>query len=217
MKKIIVITFLFCFVLNACVAQTKKNTTKKNKNMNENVKLELATFGAGCFWCVEAVFQRLEGVEKVESGYTGGKTERPTYRDICTGLTGHAEVCRISYDPSKITFEELLEVFWGTHDPTTVNQQGADIGTQYRSSIFYHNETQKKLAEEYKAKITKEKVFDAPIITEITACKEYYPAEQYHQNYYNQNSSQGYCSFTIAPKIEKLKKVFKNKLKKEGE
>lgn len=217
MKKIIVIGVVICLMLNACIAQTKKNNTKKNKNMNENVKLELATFGAGCFWCVEAVFQRLEGVEKVESGYAGGKTERPTYKEICTGLTGHAEVCQISYNPEKISFEELLEVFWGTHDATTINQQGNDIGTQYRSAVFYHNQNQKNLAEAYKEKITKEKVFDAPIITEITAYNNYYPAEQYHQNYYNQNSSQGYCSYTIAPKIEKLKKVFKNKLKKEEE
>ncbi|TAG02264.1 MAG: peptide-methionine (S)-S-oxide reductase [Cytophagia bacterium] len=217
MKKIIVIGVVICLMLNACIAQTKKNNTKKNKNMNENVKLELATFGAGCFWCVEAVFQRLEGVEKVESGYAGGKTERPTYKEICTGLTGHAEVCQISYNPQKISFEELLEVFWGTHDATTINQQGNDIGTQYRSAVFYHNQNQKNLAEAYKEKITKEKVFDAPVITEITAYNNYYPAEQYHQNYYNQNSSQGYCSYTIAPKIEKLKKVFKNKLKKEGE
>lgn len=217
MKKIIVIGVIICLMLNACIAQTKKDNTKKNKNMNENVKLELATFGAGCFWCVEAVFQRLEGVEKVESGYAGGKTERPTYKEICTGLTGHAEVCQISYNPQKISFEELLEVFWGTHDATTINQQGNDIGTQYRSAVFYHNQNQKNLAEAYKEKITKEKVFDAPVITEITAYNNYYPAEQYHQNYYNQNSSQGYCSYTIAPKIEKLKKVFKNKLKKEGE
>lgn len=215
MKKIVIFAFVFCF-LHACVAQqTKKNIAQKNKNMNENVKLELATFGAGCFWCVEAVFQRLEGVEKVESGYSNGKTQRPTYREVCTGLTGFAEVCRISYNPEKVSFEQLLEIFWGTHDPTTLNQQGADRGTQYRSGVFYHNETQKILAEKYKQKITDEKVFDAPIVTEITACKDYYPAEDYHQNYYNQNSSEGYCSFTIAPKIEKLKKIFKDKLKKE--
>jgi peptide-methionine (S)-S-oxide reductase len=215
MKKILVIKILLLvWTLNACQAQNSKNDSKTNKKMNENSKLVTATFGAGCFWCVEAIFQRLEGVEKVESGYSNGHTERPTYKDVCTGLTGYVEVCQVTYNPQKISFVELLEVFWGTHDPTTLNKQGNDIGTQYRSGIYYHNEEQKKLAEEYKQKLEKERVFDAPIVTEIVAVKNYYPAEDYHQNYYNNHSSQGYCTYVIAPKIEKLKKVFKNKLKK---
>ncbi|MFY7788320.1 MAG: peptide-methionine (S)-S-oxide reductase MsrA [Thermoflexibacteraceae bacterium] len=194
-----------------------QNTTSKASSTtitNKDKKMEIATFGAGCFWCVEAVFQRLEGVEKVVSGYTGGTTKNPTYKEICTGETGHAEVCQITYDPTVISYDELLEVFWQTHDPTTLNRQGNDVGTQYRSAIFYHNETQKALAEKYKTALTNEKVFDKPVVTEIVPLTVFYAAEDYHQNYYNQNTTQGYCAFVIAPKVEKLKKVFKSKLKK---
>nr|WP_245532644.1 peptide-methionine (S)-S-oxide reductase MsrA [Bernardetia litoralis] len=182
---------------------------------NINVKLDTATFGAGCFWCIEAVFQRLEGVDTVISGYTGGQTQNPTYREIGTGTTGHAEVAQITYNPEVISFDELLEVFWATHDPTTLNKQGNDVGTQYRSAVFYHNDEQKQKAEFYLKRLTEEKVFDKPIVTEITALDKFYVAENYHQNYYNNNKTQGYCSFIISPKVEKLKKVFPNKLKKE--
>lgn len=181
--------------------------------MNE-LNRETATFGAGCFWCVEAVFERLEGVEKVISGYSGGEIPNPTYDQICSGNTGHAEVCQIIYDPQKISFTELLEVFWSTHDPTTLNRQGNDVGTQYRSVIFYHNEDQKIIAEEYKKKLTDAKIFDSQIVTEITQLTKFYEAENYHQDYYNNNKSQPYCSFVITPKIEKFKKVFGSKLKK---
>lgn len=195
---------------------TKKNNTKTEKNMADiNSKLDTATFGAGCFWCIEAVFQRLEGVDTVISGYTGGQTLNPTYKDICTGMTGHAEVAQITYNPEIISFDELLEVFWATHDPTTLNQQGNDVGTQYRSAIFYHNDEQKQKAEFYLKRLTEEKVFSKKIVTEITPLAKFYVAENYHQNYYNNNTSQGYCSFVISPKVDKLKKVFPNKLKKE--
>jgi peptide-methionine (S)-S-oxide reductase len=175
--------------------------------------LELATFGSGCFWCTEAIFLRLKGVESVKSGYSGGKVKNPSYREICSGLTGHAEVVQISYNPSLVSFEELLEVFWNTHDPTTLNKQGADEGTQYRSVIFYHNEEQKKLAEEYIIQLAASGIFKKPIVTEISPLGEFYKAEDYHQDYYALNQSQGYCQFVIRPKVEKLKKQFKNKLK----
>ncbi len=172
-----------------------------------------ATFGAGCFWCVEAVFERLEGVGEVIAGYTGGKKANPTYREICTGKTGHAEVCRITYDPSVISFDELLSVFWRTHDPTTLNRQGNDSGTQYRSAIFHHDETQKELAEKYKAKLEASGAWKNPIVTEIVPLVKFWPAEQYHQGYYDNNPDQAYCTYVIQPKIEKLKAVFGDKLK----
>lgn len=175
--------------------------------------LDTTTFGAGCFWCVEAVFQRVKGVITVESGYMGGSIKNPTYREVCTGRTGHAEVCQITYDPSVISFDELLEIYWQTHDPTTLNRQGADVGTQYRSVIFYHSEFQKQRAEYFKEKLNQEKAFDAPVVTEISQASVFYIAEDYHQNYYNLNPNQGYCTFVIAPKLEKFKKAFSNKLK----
>ena len=174
---------------------------------------ETADFGAGCFWCVEAVFQRLEGVLSIKSGYSGGSVKNPSYKEVCQGTTGHAEVCQIVYDKTKITFDELLEVFWKTHDPTTLNQQGNDFGTQYRSAIFYHNDEQKQIAEKYKIEINKSGAYPSPIITEITALTNYYPAEEYHQNYFNQNGSQSYCQFVIQPKVEKFEKIFKSKMK----
>ncbi|UYZ64175.1 peptide-methionine (S)-S-oxide reductase MsrA [Hymenobacter weizhouensis] len=175
--------------------------------------MEQATFGAGCFWCVEAVFQDLNGVEKVVSGYTGGRIANPTYKEVCSGLTGHAEVAQITYDPSKISFEELLEVFWKTHDPTTLNRQGADVGTQYRSAIFYHNDEQRRLAEEYKKKLNDAHAFPNPVVTEIVPLEKFYAAENYHQNYYNQNSQQPYCQFVVKPKVDKVRQVFADKLK----
>lgn len=171
-----------------------------------------ATFGSGCFWCTEAVFQRLKGVSSVKSGYAGGLTESPTYRDICTGETGHAEVIQIEYDESVITFNELLEVFWKTHDPTTLNRQGNDVGTQYRSVIFYHDENQKELATSYKSKIAQEKVWSDPIVTEISPLPTFYEAENYHDDFYNENRSQPYCTFVIAPKVKKLQEIFADKL-----
>lgn len=175
--------------------------------------MEIATFGSGCFWCTEAVFQRMKGVEKVVSGYSGGHVENPTYQQVCGGNTGHAEVVQIHYDPSQISYEQLLEVFWKTHDPTTLNRQGNDAGTQYRSAVFYHNDEQKRLAEGYKTKLEEAKIWDDPIVTEITAFKNFYSAEDYHQNYYNENSTQPYCTFVIRPKIKKLEEVFREKLK----
>ncbi len=188
---------------------------QKEKTNSESMKgdLAVATFGSGCFWCTEAVFQRVKGVEKVVSGYSGGKVKNPTYREVTSGLTGHAEVTQLTYNPAVISFEELLEIFWGTHDPTTLNRQGADVGTQYRSVIFYHNEEQKRLSELYKNKLDASGAFDNPIVTEISPFTAFYPAEDYHQNYYNLNGNAPYCSYVIQPKLEKFKKVFQAKLK----
>ncbi len=175
---------------------------------------DTATFGTGCFWCTEAIFQQLEGVIKVTSGYSGGNVPNPTYEQICTKTTGHAECLNIEYDPLKISFDELLEVFWKTHDPTTLNRQGADIGTQYRSVVFYHNEEQKTKTENYKVELNKSGAFENPIVTTLEPFGIFYPAEAYHQNYYNNNTGQGYCQFVIRPKVDKFEKVFKSKLKK---
>ncbi|RAK69980.1 peptide-methionine (S)-S-oxide reductase MsrA [Hymenobacter edaphi] len=175
--------------------------------------MELATFGAGCFWCVEAVFQNLNGVEKVESGYTGGRIANPTYKEVCSGLTGHNEVIQLTFDPQIISFEELLEIFWKTHDPTTLNRQGNDVGTQYRSGIYYHNDEQKRLAEGYKQKLNEAHAFEQPVVTEILPAGPFYKAEAYHQNYYNLNSSQPYCQFVAKPKVDKVKALFGEKLK----
>ena len=174
--------------------------------------METATFGSGCFWCTEAVFQRLKGVESVVSGYSGGFVENPSYEEVCTGTTGHAEATQIKYDPAQISYEELLEVFWKTHDPTTLNQQGNDFGPQYRSAIFYHNDEQRRLAEEYKKKLDAAKIWDKPIVTEITPFTNFYSAENYHQNYFNNNPNQPYCSYIIKPKVKKLQEVFRDKL-----
>jgi peptide-methionine (S)-S-oxide reductase len=174
---------------------------------------ETATLGGGCFWCTEAIFKSLKGVETVESGYSGGKTKNPTYQEVCTGETGHAEVIQITFNPKVISFRELLEVFWETHDPTTLNRQGADSGTQYRSVIFYHSPEQKETAEKYKAELNKENIYNKPVVTEITVFDKFYKAENYHQNYFANNRSQGYCQFVIVPKIEKFRKIFKSKLK----
>jgi len=181
-----------------------------------NEKTEKATFGAGCFWCVEAVFQRLSGVESVVSGYSGGLRDNPTYEQVCSGATGHAEVIQITYDPMKISFPELLQVFWSVHDPTTLNRQGADVGTQYRSVIYHHNEEQRLQAEGFKKELNDNNVYPDPVVTEISPFEKFFPAEKYHQDYYNNNSKQSYCSFVITPKLEKFKKVFADKLKTEG-
>lgn len=181
--------------------------------LSSSGQTETATFGGGCFWCTEAIFTSLKGVETVESGYSGGKTKNPTYQEVCTGETGHAEVIQITFDPKVISFRELLEVFWETHDPTTLNRQGADRGTQYRSAIFYHSTEQKEIAEKYKAELNKENVFNGPIVTEITPFDKFYKAENYHQDYFANNKSQGYCQMVIVPKIEKFRNIFKDKLK----
>jgi peptide-methionine (S)-S-oxide reductase len=208
---------ILSFLLLAMAGNTQKKVINNHAldmtNLESNPGNQLATFASGCFWCTEAIFQNVDGVEKVVSGYMGGKVKNPTYKEVCTGQTGHAEVIQLTYDPKKVTYDELLEIFWKTHDPTTLNRQGADVGTQYRSAIFYHNDDQKQLAEKYKKKLTEANVFDQPIVTEITAASVFYKAEDYHQNYYNLNGDAPYCSMVIQPKVEKFKKVFKEKLK----
>lgn len=176
-------------------------------------QLETATFGAGCFWCVEAVYQELIGVEKVISGYAGGSVENPTYQQVCSGTTGHAEVAQISYDPDLISYQELLDVFWRTHDPTTLNRQGADVGPQYRSAIFYHDEKQKALAEKSKQETDASDLWPNPIVTEISPLTRFYPAEDYHQNYFRQNPHQPYCQMVISPKMSKFRKEFQSRLR----
>lgn len=194
MKNILIITLLSLIGVKHMTAQEQHTET--------------ITLGAGCFWCTEAVFQRVNGVVSVVSGYAGGQISNPTYREVTSGLTGHAEVVQVTFDPTVITLERILEVFWKTHDPTTLNRQGADVGTQYRSAIFYHNEKQKNTAERLKQALNSEKIWDQPIVTEISAFKAFYMAEAYHQNYYNNNPAQGYCQFVIVPKLEKFKKIF---------
>jgi peptide-methionine (S)-S-oxide reductase len=175
--------------------------------------MDTATFGAGCFWCIEAQFLLLNGVLIVQSGFEGGQIKDPSYKEVCSGTTGHAEVIEIIYDPSKISFDELLAAFWLTHDPTQLNRQGNDIGTQYRSVIFYHNNEQKELAEKYKKELNTSDAWELPVVTEISPATTFYKAEDYHQNYYNQNGKQPYCQFIIQPKVEKFKKVFGAKMK----
>ncbi|MEM7550463.1 MAG: peptide-methionine (S)-S-oxide reductase MsrA [Bacteroidota bacterium] len=175
-----------------------------------------ATFGSGCFWCTEAIFQKLKGVDKVESGYSGGHVENPTYEQVCAKNTGHAEVVQITYDENTISFEELLEIFWNTHDPTTKDRQGNDVGPQYRSAVFYHNEEQQQKAEAYKKQLDGSGVFSDPIVTEISPLKNFYIAENYHQDYFNQNGHQPYCSFVVRPKVEKFKKQYADRLVKKA-
>lgn len=187
--------------------------TKQGKKMENNAALETATFGSGCFWCTEAIFDRIKGVESVESGYSGGSVPDPSYEAVCTGKTGHAEVIQVRYNPKVVSYDELLEIFWKTHDPTTLNRQGADVGTQYRSVIFYHDNNQKDKAIYYKEKLENSKIWNDPIVTEISPFTKFYKAENYHQEYYEKNPNQGYCSFVITPKVEKFEKIFKDKLK----
>jgi peptide methionine sulfoxide reductase msrA/msrB len=190
-----------------------QRSESKRKDSKSQEKLEQVTFGSGCFWCTEAVFAELDGVHSAVSGYSGGRVPHPTYEQVSTGLTGHAECIQVTYDPAVISFPELLEVFWKTHDPTTLNQQGPDHGTQYRSAIFYHNDDQRREAEQYKQKLDASGAFDAPIVTEITPFDKFYPAEDYHQDFYKLNPRQSYCRAVIRPKVEKFRKVFKDKLK----
>jgi methionine-S-sulfoxide reductase len=197
---------------NTAVAEPRTDSTSTTSAAGSE-KLEKATFGAGCFWCTEAVFQQLRGVKSVVSGYSGGDVENPTYEAVCNGSTGHAEVIQITYDPAQISYDDLLKVFWQTHDPTTPNQQGHDVGTQYRSAVFHHSDEQRRIAEQYKAQLDATKAFARPIVTEITPFKNFYAAEKYHQNYFRLNPSQGYCQFVIRPKVEKFNKEFKALLK----
>ena len=183
--------------------------------LSKKVQMETVTVGGGCFWCVEAVFQRVEGVISVLSGYGGGHVVNPTYEQVCDKKTGHAEIIRIAFDTAKVTYEELLEIFWKTHDPTTINQQGNDVGPQYRSVIYYHSEAQRQIAEQYKCELDNAEVFDNPIVTTIEPFLNFYPAESYHQDYYNNHQNQSYCYFVAKPKVEKLEKYFKDKMKKE--
>lgn len=209
------ILLLMVVTIAACAEPTKqKAISMHNDPIPAGAKTDTADFGEGCFWCTEAFFQRLEGVHKVISGYGGGHVENPTYEQVCDHTTGHVELARIIYDPAKISYDELLEVFWKTHDPTTMDRQGNDAGPQYKSVVYYHNAEQKQKAEHYKEKLDKSGAFDKPIVTLIAPYKNFYPAENYHQNYYNDNQDQTYCRFVIAPKLEKFEKVFKDKLKK---
>jgi peptide-methionine (S)-S-oxide reductase len=189
-----------------------ENKSKQN-NMQGSKTMETATFGAGCFWCVEAMFESLKGVDSAVSGYSGGHVKKPTYKEVCNGTTGHAEVIQVHFDPSIITYEELLEAFFLAHDPTTLNRQGADVGTQYRSVIYYHNPEQEKLAREYTDKLERSGAFSDPIVTEISAFDIFYAAEDYHQEYFALNPDQPYCSRVVGPKLDKFRKVFKAKLK----
>ena len=200
------------FSLVSCAEHTTQ-ITNMSDDLIASTKTDTASFGTGCFWCTEAIFERLNGVLKVTSGYSGGSVPNPTYEEVSTGTTGHAECCQIVYDPSKITYEELLEVFWKTHDPTTLNRQGNDVGTQYRSVIFYHTPEQKEKAQHYKAALDSAGAFNRPIVTAIEPYSNFYSAEGYHQKYYEYNPGQMYCRLVIAPKVEKFEKVFKTKLK----
>lgn len=226
MKAILISTFIGLTTLISC-AQKSSSTSepimdKKNQSTDNAIPVnpaalpgtDTATFANGCFWCTEAIFEELDGVISATSGYTGGEIKNPTYKQVCTGETGHAECLQIVYDPAKISFDELLAVFWETHDPTTLNQQGGDIGTQYRSGIFYHNEEQKAKSEKYKTDLDKSGAFNKPIVTEITPFTLFYPAEDYHQQYFENNENTNpYCRMVIKPKLDKFRKVFKDKLK----
>jgi len=207
----LIVSLLLCF-LTLTNFQAQSEITKKSNMLNN---LEIATLANGCFWCTEAIFQQLNGVESVTSGYSGGIIKNPTYKEISTGTTGHAEVIQIMFNPKVITFQEILDVFFSTHDPTTLNRQGYDKGTQYRSAVFYHSEEQKNTTEKFIVDLDQAKVFENPIVTEVTKFDVFYEAEAYHQNYYNNNKTQGYCMAVINPKLEKFIKKYKSKLKKQ--
>ena len=215
MKRIIGV-FLALLPFSFCAKEKNivvPKSIEKNK-MELKDGMEVAIFAGGCFWCTEAVFLELNGVKSVVSGYIGGKTINPSYKEISTGDTGHAEAIEITFDPTIISFGELLEIFFATHDPTTLNRQGNDIGTQYRSEIFYHNENQKQLSLEYISILNHGNTFGKPVVTQVSLAPIFYPAETYHSNYYNLNKTQSYCNYVITPKMEKLKKVYSDKLKK---
>jgi peptide-methionine (S)-S-oxide reductase len=212
MKYIVLISTVLSFFSCGNKTQlTDIKTVVKKEIMNDSV--QVATFAGGCFWCTEAVFLEVKGVEKIVSGFTGGFVKNPAYREVCNETTGHAEGIQITFNPKEVAYEDLLEIFFATHDPTTLNKQGADVGTQYRSAIFYHSKEQKEKAENYIQFIEKEKLYANPIVTQIEEAGVFYLAEDYHQNYYNQNKEQGYCQYVIAPKLDKLRKYYKSKLK----
>jgi peptide-methionine (S)-S-oxide reductase len=194
--------------------QGKQKQAIKNIEKTNMISFDTITLGGGCFWCIEAVFQRLEGVKSVRSGYAGGKIKNPTYREVCSGLTGHAEVVEVVYDPAVVSYRDILKVFFTVHDPTTLNRQGADQGTQYRSVIFYHKEAQKMEAEDLIRALNAEGAWADPVVTELSPATVFYPAEDYHQNYYNDNPNQPYCRFVVGPKVEKFEKVFSDRLRK---
>ena len=214
MKVFSVCGLLSIMLLASCGQANVEAKIFNDKKFTNKVATDTATFGTGCFWCTEVVFQELNGVLKATSGYSGGQVKHPTYEQVCTGTTGHAECIEVVYDPAVISYDELLEVFWKVHDPTTLNQQGADKGTQYRSAIFYHNGEQKQKADEYKKKLDESGAFASPIVTEITPSQAFYSAEDYHQNFYANNPNYGYCRAVVRPKLDKFEKVFKDKLKK---
>jgi peptide-methionine (S)-S-oxide reductase len=207
---------LFAIIFACCSFTNKeqKSVVKQTKEKIMSSNSDTAVFGSGCFWCTEAIFEELKGVQSVDAGYSGGTVANPTYQEVCSGNTGHAEVARIIFDPTVISYSDLLEVFWTTHDPTTLNRQGADVGEQYRSVIFYMNDSQKVAAETSKKEVAPQ-IWDDPIVTSIEPLKNFYIAEDYHQEYYNNNKEQSYCRFVINPKLEKFRKKFKDKLKQE--
>ena len=210
-KKSIVIIFIG--IALSCNSSTKEQKRKIIMNTQKKEKLELATFGNGCFWCTEAIFRELKGVATVEAGYAGGAIKSTSYKEVCTGTTGHAEVIQIAYDPTVISYLELVDVFFNTHDPTTLNRQGADVGTQYRSVIFYHTEKQKETAEKMILELEKQKIFENKVLTEVMPIHNYSSAEKDHQDYYNNNKNQGYCQMVIHPKLQKFTKKYRAKLK----
>ncbi|HSU27722.1 MAG TPA: peptide-methionine (S)-S-oxide reductase MsrA [Chitinophagaceae bacterium] len=216
MRPGIILALPLSFILFACAQRSPNSSHLQAGNANDmsEIKTDTATFANGCFWCTEAIFNELDGVLSAVSGYSGGHTINPDYKSVCTGETGHAESLQITYDPSKISFDDLLEVFWKTHDPTSLNRQGADVGTQYRSAVFYHNDEQRQKAEHYKKEIDKSGAYEKPIVTEITPFSTFYPAENYHQQYFENNENTNpYCKVVIRPKLDKFRKVFRDKLK----
>ncbi|MCX7929192.1 MAG: peptide-methionine (S)-S-oxide reductase MsrA [Chlorobi bacterium] len=209
---IIVLLILLAAVGCTSAPEQTSDSPTLHKTMDSDT-LQLATFGAGCFWCTEAIFSRLDGVVSVTPGYSGGTTPNPTYEQVCTGTTGHAEVCRIAFDPHRISYDKLLEVFWKTHDPTTPNRQGNDVGTQYRSVIFYHDDHQRERAEYYKRILNESGIFGAQIVTEIVPAAAFYQAEEYHHDYFKRNPEKAYCALVIRPKVEKFEQLFRDKVR----
>jgi peptide-methionine (S)-S-oxide reductase len=200
------VPLLFALLLFACSARHPGDhtMTPSSEPIEPSIQTEVATFGAGCFWCVEAVLQQVDGILRLDSGYMGGDVENPTYQQVCGGDTGHAEVVKVTFDPARISYQRVLSWFWKLHDPTTLDRQGNDVGTQYRSAIFYHSEAQREAAEASKKQVEEAAVFSAPVVTEITPASTFYAAEDYHQDYYRRNKSQSYCQFVISPKLDKL-------------
>lgn len=207
MKRVVYILPIFLMISISSISQQNKIEMEENK-------YKVATLGAGCFWCVEAIYTRVNGVVRVESGYSGGKIANPTYKEVCSGLTGHAEVVQVTFNPEVIPYAKILEIFFKTHDPTTLNRQGADMGTQYRSVIFFHSDEQKRVAHEVKEMLAKAKIWNDAIVTEITPFSKFYKAEDYHQDYFANNKNQPYCQMVINPKVGKFEKLFKDYLKK---